>query len=471
MYSRLMYAALKVESVENTMVKPDTFFPIISQDIVTQYGSVASMPIIGNRTERINPIKNLIEAPSGSIGLQLEPKTLGHFLRAVFGAVSSGRYWAISSVSGTFTVGETVTASVSGATATVVAVSAEGDYMLTGAITGTPVAGQTLTGGTSGATATIVTPGTSTVYGHEFKAPQSTLPTYTLEIGYDDMAYRFGGLRFNGLNPISQNDNIMTAEVMVTARSEFKHARVTSAVTAGAGSKTIPLDQTTGLTTSDTIKVFRPSTGAFLDFSAASTKTHTPATIPGETSITVTNLETALAIGDLIVLAPQTPSYSLGKEFSWIGGSVVRAGSTMATAITASAASIEAYTLQIMNEIEARHAANGTNLVNRFPSKNHLKKFSGEGTIRKAYLDQTFLDRMRNSTQTSWHFVHTAEQIGATSFYNTLDLRVPFSVLRAHNPSFEQDALLDEEMEFEIYRDSSAGYSAKALLVNDTSSY
>lgn len=466
-----MYAALKVESVENAMVKPDTFFPIVSQDIVTQYGAIASSPILGSRTERINPIKNIIEAPSGSIGLQLEPKTLGHFLRAIFGAVSSGRYWAISSVSGTFTIGETVTASTSGATATVIAVSAEGDYMLTGAITGSPLAGQTLTGGSSGATATIVTPGTSTVYGHEFKAPQSTLPTYTLEIGYDDMAYRFGGVSFHALNPLSQNDNIMTAEVSVMARSEFKHARVTAAVTSGSGTKTIPLDQTTGLTTSDTIKVFRPSTGAFLDFSAASTKTHTPATIPGETSITVTNLQTSLAVGDLIVLAPQTPSYSLAKEFSWIGGSVVRAASTISSAIAASGASIESYSLQITNELESRHAANGTNLVNRFPSKNHLKKFTGEGSVQKAYLDQTYLDRMRASTQTAWQFQHVADQIGSTSFYHTFDVRVPYSVLRPHNPTFENDTVLDEEIEFEIYRDTSAGYTAKALLVNDTSSY
>ena len=470
MYSRLTYAALKVEVTENTMLKPDTFFPIVSQDIVTQYSANASMPIIGNRTERINPIKNLIEAPSGSIGLQLEPKTLGHFLRAIYGAVTTGRYWSISGASGTFVAGETITASTSGATAVISAISAEADYILSGAITGTPVAGQTITGGTSGATATIVAV-SSSVYGHEFKAPQSSLPTYTLEIGYDDMAYRFGGVRFNAFNPVSQNDNIMTAEVMVMARSEFKHARVTAAVTAGAGAKTIPLDQTTGLTTSDTIKVFRPSTGAFLDFVSAGVKTHAPATIPGETSITVTNLETALAVGDLVVLAPQTPSYTLGKEFSWIGGSVVRAASTMAAAVAASAASIEAYTLQIMNELEARHAANGTNLVNRFPSKNHLKKFTGEGTVKKAYLDQTFLDRMRNNTQTAWQFVHTGDQISATGIYYTLDLRVPFSVLRPHSPSFEQDALLDEEMEFDIYRDSTAGYSAKALLVNEITAY
>lgn len=471
MYSRLAYAALKVESVENTMVKPDTFFPLVSQDIVTQYGAVASMPIIGNRTERINPIKTAIEPPTGTIGLQIEPKTFGFFVRAVCGAIVSGRYFPISSVTGTFTVGETVTGGTSSATATVLAVSAEGDYLIVGSPTGTfTAAGETITGGSSGATATLGI-NAGTVYGHEAKAPQSSLPTFTLEIGFDDIAIRFGGVRFNSFNPVSQNDNIMTAEVAVTARSEYKFARVTAAVTSGSGSKTIPLDQTTGLTTSDTIKVFRPSTGAFLDFSASSVKTHTPASIPGETSITVTNLQTSLAVGDIVVLAPQTPSYSLSKEFSWIGGSVVRAASTISAAIAASAASIESYSLQLVNELEARHAANGINVINRFPSKNHLKKFTGEGSVMKAYFDPTFLDRMRSSSQLAWHFQHIAEQIASTGVYYTLDIRVPNTVMRAHSPSFENDAVLDEEMEFEIYRETTAGYSAKILLVNDVSSY
>lgn len=542
MYSRLAYAAFKFETSEGVMVKPDVFFPIVSQDIVTEYGSNPSMPIIGSRVANINAIKNLIPSPEGTLGLQIEPKTMGYFLKAVFGAITSGRmfpielrlaagsttgtpavgatlsqastgatavvtalvsgnaYYVVRSVTVGFnasnlvtgtnpdgttftftpsatlpvpnwTVGETVTGGTSSATAVILAVSSENDYLLMGAPTGTfTAAGEAITGGTSSTKSNLLV-NASTVYGHEAKAPQNTLPTMTLEIGLDDVASRFGGVRLNALSPIAQSDNIMTAEVAVTALNAFRLAEVTEALAAGSGSKTIKVDQTTGLVATDTIKVFRPSTGAFLDFSASSVKTHAVGAVVNETSFTVTNVETALAVGDLIVLAPQTPSYSLAREFSWIGSSVVRAASSIVAAIAATPAGIEDYTLQIMNEIEGRHGANGTDLVNRFPIKNHLKAFKGEGTIKKAYLDQSFLARMRKATQTAWHFNHIGDQIASTGLYYRLDLRVPNTVLRPHNLSFDQDSIVDEEIEFDLYRDATAGFTAKALLVNEVTSY
>lgn len=464
-----MYMALKAETTENVAVIPNVFIPFISHDITTQYKSNASVPIIGSRVLNINPIKDIIEAPSGTVKVQAEPKTFGYFLKAVFGAVTSGRYFPISSVTGTFTVGETVTGGTSAATATVLAVSAEGDYLIMGSPTGTfTAAGEALTGGSSGATATLGV-NAGTVYGHEFKGPQDSLPTFTVEFGYDDMAFRFTGVRFNGFNSISHDNNIITAEINMFARAEFKHARVTAAVTSGSGAKTIPLDQTTGLVATDSIKVFRPSTGAFLDFSASSVKTHTVGTIPGETSITVTDLQTALAVGDLVVLAPLTPSYSVERELAWIGASVARLSTTPTLALAASAASIEEFELSIMNEMEGRHAANGTNVVNRFPAKNHLKKLSLEGSIKKAYLDQTYLDIVRNATAMALQVRHTGRQIASTGVYYTLDWRLPNLIFRPHNPNPEEDNVLDEEMSFDGYLNSA--YTAKTLLVNDNTAY
>lgn len=473
MYSRLGYFALKAETAENTAVIPDTFLGIIGIDVITQYLTNPSSPIFMDRNTHINPVKGPVEAPQGAVRVQIEAKGFGNFMKGVMGAVTSGRYFRISSVTGTFTVGETVTGGTSAATATVLAVSAEGDYLIMGAPTGTfTAAGEGLTGGSSGATATLGV-NAGTVYGHEFKAPQTTLPTFTVEVGYDDMAYRFTGVRFPALNSVTQENNIMTAELGFFGRAEFKHARVQAIVSAGAGAKTITLDQTLGLVATDTIKVWRPSTQTFLDFVSAGTKTHTVNSVSAGASIAITNLETALAVGDLIVLAPRTPSYSAAKELSWIGGSTARVADTMLAALTASAnlAQIETFELAITNEMENRHAALTTGVEGRFPSKNHVKGFMGSGSLRRAYLDQNFLDRLRNATKTSLNIVHTGDQIASTGVYYTLDWRLPNCIVQAFQPAMETDALLDEEIPFNLYRETSPAYTAKVLLVNDVASY
>ncbi len=467
-YSRICYAALKLETTENTAVKPDQFFGFTKLDIVTKYLSKPSVPVIGNRSDKVNPIKDLIAAPQGVLGIQIEPKKIGYFLKGVYGAILSGTYIPISSANGAFTVGETVTGA-SGKTAVVVACSNELDYLICSTV-GALVIGETITGSSSGKTATVGTYD-ATVYGHEFKAPQTSLPTFTVEIGLENEAIRFTGVRFSALNSVGFDDNIITAELQMMARAEFKHARVTAVVNAASGAISIPVDQTTGLATGDTIKVFRPSTGAFLAFPSAGVYTHTIGTLASETVIPVTNLQTALAVGDLIVLAPQTPSYTVGKELSWIGGSVAKLSTTPTLAIAASAASIEEFELSLENEMEERHAANGLNVVNRFPAKNHLKALKGAGKIKQAYENPIWLDIMRNATQLALSIKHTGAVIGATALSNSLEWRIPYAIMQAFNPSIEQDNLLDNEVSFDIYRSSSDGYTHKAILVNDVSAY
>lgn len=462
-YARTAYMALKVETTENTAVKPNVFIPLMSEDITTEWGATAAMPVSANRAKNLRAIKTAIAAPTGTINLLAEPTIMGYFLRGVFGSVTSGRWFPISSVTGTFTVGETVTGGTSSATATVLAVSAEGDYLIVGAPTGTfTAAGETITGGTSSATATLGV-NASTVYGHEFKAPQSSLPTFTVEFGFDNEAYRYTGVRFNALNSIAQADNIVTAAIGFMARAEFKHARVTAVTTAGS-TKTISVDQTTGLVATDSIKIFRPSTGAFVE-------SNTISSITNEGAFVVGTLANNTAVGDLIVLAPQTPSYSIDKEFSWIGGSVARIADSIDSSISASAESIEDFELSLTNELESRHAATGTNVVNRFPAKNFLKGIEGSGSLTKTYIDQSFLDRLRNSTLTAIRITHTGSQISSTGVYHTLEWRVPSVVFGAFNPAISEDDLLNEEMPFDMYYSSSDGYIGKAILVNSTSSY
>lgn len=471
MYSRLAYIAIIKETVPGTVIKPTVFIPVTKFEATTQYQSNPSTPIIANRTKNINPIKNLIEAPEGKLSMEVEPLTFGHFLRGIYGAVISGRYFPISSVTGAFAVGDVVTGTTSSATATILAVSSENDYLIMGAPTGTfTAAGEAITAPVGKSATLGVNAGT--VYGHEAKAPQTSLPTFTLEVGLENEAYRFGGVTFHDFASIAHSDNIITAEVALRALFEFKHARVTAVTTAGS-TKTISVDQTMGLTTADSIKIFRPSTGAFIDLNGAGVKFEAIASIPGETSFTIATLTDATAVGDLVMLNPQTPSYSLANEFSWIGGSVARTADTLTLAIAASAAlsGVEEFEFSLENEMESRHAANGVNLINRFPVKNHLKKLSGEGKLKKAYLDQTFLDRSRNGTSTALQIRSTADLIAATNMNYLLDWRVPALIFKPFNPALGEDALLEQDMAFELYRSSAAGFTSKALLVNTVASY
>lgn len=469
-YSRLGYAALKVETTENVAVKPNTFVPIMKEDIVPKYDVSISMPIAANRTLNLHGVPNAIPAPSGKVSVNVEAKTFGHFLKGVYGTVSTGRWMPTSSVVGTFVVGETVTGGTSGKTAVIIAISSEGDYLLTAAFSGAFTTGETITGGTSGATAVIgIT--SNTVYGHQFVAPQTSLPTYTVEFGYLNEAVRLTGARFHEIT-VNQKDNIITADITLTGRAEYKHAYITAITTAGAGAKTINCDQTTGLVVGDLVKLFRPSTGAFLDFSAASVLTNTIVTIPGETSITVTNLQTSIAVGDLLILAPQTTSYSTVNEFTWIGGSTLRISETSITAArTATAQNIEEFEVNLQNGLEGRHAANGANVVNRFPANNFLKGLKGNGKLKQVYVDMTFLDQMRKNRPFSLYVQHIADQISTTGIYYTLDFRAPTLIYNGFNPTLEHDSLLDQDMPYEMFFSASSNFFHKAVLVNDVTSY
>lgn len=469
-YSRLGYMALKVETVENTAVKPNTFVQILKEDIVTKYDVSISMPVAANRALNLRGLPNAIPAPSGKISINVEPRTIGHFLRGCYGDETVGRYMATSSVSGTFVVGETITGLSSTRTAAIVAISTEGDYLLTGAPSGQFTTGETVTGGTSSATAVIGAVNTG-LYGHQFTSPQTSLPTYTVEFGFLNEAVRFTGVRFNELL-VNQKENIITADVTMTALAEFKHARCTAVVTTGA-TKTISVDQTTGLVAADTIKLYRPSTGAFLDFSAASNKTQTIVAVVGETSFTVNNLQTQIAVGDLIILAPQTTSYNVANEFTWVGGSAARiSDGSMSACLVAAAENIEDFEISVQNEIEERHAANGANIVNRFPAANYLKGVKADGKIHKVYTDMNFLDRLRKNRSMSLQVLHSGDAISSTiSNLFQLDLRAPQIIFNAFNIMIEEDALLDQEIPYTVFYSTTSGYYHKALLINDVTSY
>lgn len=471
-YSRTAYFAIIKETTEATAVKPNVFIPLISEDIVTEWGAIAAQPVANNRSLNLRLVDTAIPAPTGTVTIQVEPRNIGHFLYGVFGSVSTGRYMPITSASGDFTVGETITGGTSLKTATVVISSKERDYILVSSPSGTFTNAETLTGGTSAKTATLTSYDTA-MYGHEFVAPSTTLPTYTIEFGFDNEAYRYTGVRFNAIT-FNQTDNILTAEVSVTARYEFKMAYVNAATTSGAGSKLISVDQTMGLAAGDTVKIYRPSTSSFIDFVSASVKTHTIDSIgSADTYFAVTNLQTSTVIGDLVVLAPQTPSYAVGNELAWIGQSVVTLDTTIDNVITnATTESIEDAEITLTNALEPRHAANAIKLKDRFPATTFLAGLTGAGSLTRTYTDMEFLDKLRMSRKFAARILTTGATMPTATSYNfKLDWRVPKAHHTAFNPSIGNDDLLNQEMPFDMFYDSTDAYFLKALLVNENTAY
>ncbi len=369
-----------------------------------------------------------------------------------------------------FQVGETVTGGSSSATAVVSAVSTEGDYLLTGSFTGTFTAGETITGGTSSAVATIgIT--ANTVYGHQFTQPTTTLPTYTIEFGYLNNAVRLFGVVINDFMA-NQKNNIVMGQATITAKAAFSEARITAITASGGGTKVLTVDQTSGLVVGDVMKIYRPSTGQFIDFNGSGVKINTVTAIGSENTISFSVLTTATAVGDLLLLAPQTTTYTDQQPFTWVGGSTSKiADLSLQVAMAQLPGFVEDFEIGTNRGIEARHAANGANIINRFPSAIYQKGIKGNGKLHQIFTDMSFLDRLRTNRYCAMQLFHTGTPIAATGINYLLDWRIPEFLFKAFGPVIKEDAMLDQEMPIELFDSATAGYFIKALLVNDVASY
>lgn len=465
LYTRVGSASIIKEVTANVALTPTTFLQINEEDIAIEYAHVASMPIASNRSKNIRSVKNKIMPASGAITMNVEPKQWGHILNAVYGGLTTGRYLSISSASAAFTVGETITGGTSAATG-VVAIDADSQILVLTSPVGTFTAGETVTGGTSASTA-VVGLYNASAYAHVGTMPKNSLTTYTLQINYSENAIRYMGTRFHGIE-MSQEDNIMTASVKVMSQSAFRHAKVTAITSSGAGAKTLTMDQTLGLVAGDSIKLYRPSTGVFQDFSAASTKTHTVATVASTTTITVTNLQTATAVGDLIMLAPQTASFTIGNEYVWIGGATGQVGAAIASLATQA---MEDFNLTVESEMEERHSAQGSVFKDRFATALLLKGLTAEGSFTAFYNDEDFYALLRSDTAQALRIKSSGDQIGTSGIYNEIQFTLPETHFDPYQTNLSQDEIMNEEVPFQGFYNTTAGYFTRAILVNDVTAY
>lgn len=464
-YSREGSFLIGKESSPNTAVIPSVSVPINDEGLSESYGYVPSTPVEGNRMMNLRAVLDKITAPNGSINLNVEPKTFGYFLEGIGDLISGVRFASDDAGNGDIAVGDTISNGSTG-TGTVAAIIVEENIIIATGVSGDWATGNTITnGGTHSSTLQTFS---ATVFSHLLRVPGDIGATYTLQRNYSDRAVRFMGAYFHGLDNLAQSDNIITAGVQVIAQSALRHAYVTAAVTSGAGAKSIPVDQTQGFVATDSIRVWRPGAG-FLDFSASGVKTHTIGTVDSANGeLDITNLETSLAAGDIIVLAPITPSYSIDEEFPWVGGSQMYIG---ADKDNLAIFDCQDYTMVLTYEMEEKHSANGVGIENRFPSDIHQKGLTGSGSFTLFNEDEFHYLNYRRNTAQAIKFNTIGNEIGATGINYELTVMYPEVQLDPYDMPLSTDEIINEEVPFTPFYNSAAGFGMQILLTNDVSSY
>lgn len=256
----------------------------------------------------------------------------------------------------------------------------------------------------------ITTLSAAVSYGHDFE-PLTTLPTYTMDIKIGGAGYvtRYFGVRIKKVT-FSIDENKLKASVDISAQRVFDGARVTTAASSGTA---LLLDQTSGLTTSDTILV--------LDADAPGTTlaTLTVTTVTDENTLAVSTIGASLSIDDIVVIAAQTPDtedYDMSNELIWSGGAdvYINDGADALQGLAAKT-NCEEFELTIENELDPRWAATGVDVVDRMPSDIRLKGVSVSGKFSQFHTNPQFMDYLRDNTQLGLRFNFFGATLGANS--------------------------------------------------------
>lgn len=227
------------------------------------------------------------------------------------------------------------------------------------------------------------------VYQHTFR-PSATLKTYTMDIKPADANYvrRYVSVYINSL-AFSQVDNKIQLVLSVQALKAFDNARVTTTTASGTA---LHVDQTKGLTTSDTIWI--------IDKDDEETKKYerTVSAVNSETKITVNSaFSTSVDVDDIVVIKKSTPIYTASNDLIWIGGTEYGLGTGESAMYNTTTSDISDFTFTVTRELENRYAANGINLMNRMPTYIKGKGLRSEGSFSKVFENLAEVDSLRSN--------------------------------------------------------------------------
>lgn len=246
-------------------------------------------------------------------------------------------------------------------------------------------------------------------YEHVWELANTNEKTYTFDIKPADADHitRIVGVKISQL-AFSQTDNKIQCVISIIGQKAFTNARVTEALANGTGLK---VDQTSGLNTSDVLRIIDKDTLALNDTASISS-------IGSELSITLGENATA-SVGDIIAIQKASSViYTVSDNLILIGGTdfKMKAKNESGNPIdNVEENNLEDFSLNFLNDLEARYTADGCNLANRFPSSVKTKGFTVNGNIISMYTTSSRVDDMRTNEQVALRFDICGKQIDTNS--------------------------------------------------------
>lgn len=485
--------AIKKETTAGTAVIPDKFMEIISETLSVNKSLAFSNPIYGSRSKKLHVNRNINEAITGEIVMEIEPNSIGYVLSGCFGLPSTSGPSDTTEYTHVFTQ----------------------PYVT------------------------------------------AALPTFTIEIaiGDDDSVRRYVGCKLNSI-AMSIQDNVWLATIGVTALCEFVTAELTAATSTPATTlpvsqatglvvgdvlnielgdaheeeKTITavtseIELEVGATANNhpigsivSLKRRTPQfkqvctitltgTGGTANVTAAGGLTKL-ATFNGTLTQTAADFVTShaaayLAVNivvtssgaDLIftssysgtafvfpVITNATPNLAgtvvmtqppLMNKFIWIGSQNVGTTGKLGSAIgSVSLEGFENFTFNLTNDVETRNSALTRYNRNRYPNVIMDKGYEASLTLSRYWTDLDESDKYDYSGQRSAEIEVQGDLAGATATRANLKLQLP-DVRLTKQPfsNLGADDILNEDLEFLTAYDTTETYEAKITLINKVPTY
>lgn len=225
------------------------------------------------------------------------------------------------------------------------------------------------------------------LYRHVFEITDTTkLYTFDVQAGDAPWVHRFYSAQITKLN-VTREDNAIKCTASIMPTKAFIAARVTTAASSGTA---LAVDQTSGLTTADTLLVIDKDDGyttlAELNISS----------IGSETALTVSTIGVSIEVGDLIVIKRATvtaSSYNQDNPFQFQNGSSIYTGADIDNTTEEAK---EDFEVELMNDVEARFVSGITESA-RYPTEILTKGYSATGKVTKFYNDESKLDKLRKN--------------------------------------------------------------------------
>lgn len=243
--------------------------------------------------------------------------------------------------------------------------------------------------------------GDGTAYRHVWEVEDDdNIYTFDIQPGDAPWKHRFSSVHVSQIE-LAREDNAIKCTISVMPTKGFITARVTSAVNSGT---TLPVDQTTGLTTSDTLLILSRETGY------TTLKELTISSIDSETQLTTSTIDVQLDADDIVVLKTSVVNdtdYDQCVPLQFANGMAFYTGTDIDNTTEEK---IEDFTITLQNELEARYAS-GDNEVSRMPNEVYMKGYMSSGQVTKTYNNESYIDKLRANAQFGARFRFNSHEV------------------------------------------------------------